>query len=475
MQKNEQTPYLTGFLPFALGAFLVGIVGGFTTVLGPAFVKDLNLNYNNTTWTALALAISTAACAPILGKLGDMTGRRPMLLIGIAVFTFGNILTAIAPSLLFMLAARFIVGLGSAAIAPVVISYIVAEFPPEKQAKGFSLYMLISSCAVIFGPTLGGLLIEYYGWRVMMWVCVSICVVVFLICCFMRGGAQTPRHSGAEFDYAGAVFVLIFFGLLLCIPSFGQNIGWNTKTFRAISAAAVLAFLGLCFTEKKATNPILQWDFIKRKKFILSVAVLFLTQGLMQANMTNIIVFVNYMQMADNVISGYAISIMYIGMSLGAVILGPLTDKYEPKNILVCSLAFTGLGCAAMLLFSGGTPAALLALSLGILGFGLGGNGTIFMKIVLSGVPAETVSTATGTYGLFRDLSAPFGVAVLVPMFTNRITEDMKRGADGITAAVNSVKQIGIIELACVAVGIFIVLLLPKIYQNKQGEKNEIR
>lgn len=475
MQKNEQTPYLTGFLPFALGAFLVGIVGGFTTVLGPAFVKDLNLNYNNTTWTALALAISTAACAPILGKLGDMTGRRPMLLIGIAVFTFGNILTAIAPSLLFMLAARFIVGLGSAAIAPVVMSYIVTEFPPEKQAKGFSLYMLISSCAVIFGPTLGGLLIEYYGWRVMMWVCVSICVVVFLICCFMHVGAQKQRHSGAEFDYAGTVFVLIFFGLLLCIPSFGQNIGWNTKTFRAISAAAVLAFLGLCFTEKKAENPILQWDFIKRKKFILSVAVLFLTQGLMQANMTNIIVFVNYMQTADNVISGYAISIMYIGMSLGAVILGPLTDKYEPKNILVCSLAFTGLGCAAMLLFSGNTPAVLLALSLGILGFGLGGNGTIFMKIVLSGVPAENVSTATGTYGLFRDLSAPFGVAVLVPMFTNRITEDMKHGADGITAAVNSIKQIGIIELACVAVGIFIVLLLPKIYQNKQGERNEIR
>lgn len=67
MQKGNARPYLSGFVPFALAAFLVGIVGGFTTVLAPAFVKDLNLDYNNTTWTALAMAISTAACAPILG------------------------------------------------------------------------------------------------------------------------------------------------------------------------------------------------------------------------------------------------------------------------------------------------------------------------------------------------------------------------------------------------------------------------
>ena len=70
---------------------------------------------------------------------------------------------------------------------------------------------------------------------------------------------------------------------------------------------------------------------MKRKAFVLSVLALFLTQGLMQANMTNIIVFVNYTQPQNSVISGYAISIMYLGMSLGAVILGPMADRLEPK------------------------------------------------------------------------------------------------------------------------------------------------
>lgn len=470
--ENNQKKYMLGFVPYGLAAFLVGIVGGFSTVLGPAFVKDMGIAYNNTTWTALATAISTAAFAPILGKLGDVIGRKTTLLLGIAIFTVGNILNAIAPSLLFMLFARFVVGVGTAAISPVVISYIVTEFPPAAMAKGFSLYMLISSGAVIFGPTLGGLMVEASGWRNMMWVCAILCAVIFFVCLFIKEKSNFEKKSLAGFDGIGAVFVIVFFGLLLCVPSFGQNFGWNSSAFLSVSVAAVFALIGLIFAEKRAVNPILQGSFIKRKAFILPVIALFLTQGLMQANMTNTIVFVNYTQPENTLISSYAISTMYLGMSLGAIILGPLADKWEPKSVLTGSLALTGIGCAMMLLFTETSSALLLAGSLGILGFGLGGNGTIFMKVALSGVPAGVAGAGTGTYGLFRDISAPFGVAVFVPMFTNsvaaRIADGITSGLDeayaGAAAAVSSVKTLGVVEILCVVVGIIVVLMLPKVH-----------
>ena len=470
MEISSSKPYLRGFVPYALAAFLVGAVGGFTAVLGPAFVSDLNLPYNNTTWTALAMAASTAAFAPILGKLGDVIGRKATLLIGIAIFTLGNILTAIAPSLFFMIIARFIVGIGSAAIAPVVMSYIVTEFPREKIAKGFSLYMLISSSAVIFGPTLGGLLIEFYGWRAMMWVCVAISAIIFLLCIVTHRKDSIALKPLTDFDGIGSVWVLIFFTLMLCLPSFGQNFGIRSIWFLIILIASVISFIGLFYAEKKATNPILSWKFMKRKKFFLSVLALFLTQGLMQANMTNIIVFINYTQPDNTIISSYAISIMYIGMSLGSVVLGPLADRIEPKKVLAASLTLTGVGCAIMLLFTAQTSVIILAASLGILGFGLGGNAAIFMKVVLSGVPAETAGAGTGTYGLFRDLAAPFGVAIFVPLFTNRVTNIISSGKGEITAAVNSIKFLAAAEIICVIAGIAIVLFLPKIY-NKKGEK----
>lgn len=470
MKISSAKLYLRSFVPYALAAFLVGAVGGFTAVLGPAFVSDLNLPYNNTTWTALAMAASTAAFAPILGKLGDVIGRKATLLIGIAIFTLGNILTAIAPSLFFMIIARFIVGIGSAAIAPVVMSYIVTEFPREKIAKGFSLYMLISSSAVVFGPTLGGLLIEFYGWRAMMWVCVALSVIIFLLCLVTHRKDGLSIRPLTDFDGIGSVWVLIFFTLMLCLPSFGQNFGIRSIWFLIVLIASVISFIGLFYAEKKATNPILSWKFMKRKKFFLSVLALFLTQGLMQANMTNIIVFINYTQPDNTIISSYAISIMYIGMSLGSVVLGPLADRTEPKKVLAASLTLTGIGCAIMLLFTAEVSVIILAASLGILGFGLGGNAAIFMKVVLSGVPAETAGAGTGTYGLFRDLAAPFGVAIFVPLFTNRVTNIISSGKGEITAAVNSIKFLAVAEIICVIAGIAIVLFLPKIY-NKKGEK----
>ena len=454
--------YKRRFIPYALAALLIGLVGGFSTVLGPAFVRDTGIAYNNTTWTALAQAMSTAACAPILGKVGDVIGRRKTLLLGIAVFTLGNVLSALANSLVFMLIARFVVGIGTAAMGPVILAYIATEFPQDKIAKGFSLYMLLSSASVIIGPTIGGLIVSAYGWRTMLWVCVAICVGVFAGCVLTSRNQVTAKKPLSDFDIGGAVLILILFSLLLCVPSFGQNFGWISIPFLIVLVLAIASLVGLVLVERKSAHPILAGSFIKRTAFILSVLALFLTQGLMQANMTNTIVFVNYTQPENTAISGYAISVMYVGMSLGAVVLGPLADKFEPKRILIGSFLLTGIGCGILLLFTAVTSVFLLMASLGILGFGLGGNGTIFMKVVLSGLTPQEAGAGTGTYGLFRDLAAPFGVAVFVPLFTNQITGRITAGTSEAAAATSSIHFLAMAELLCVVLGIAAVAFLPK-------------
>ena len=454
--------YRRGFIPYALAALLIGLVGGFSTVLGPAFVQDIGIAYNNTTWTALAQAMSTAACAPILGKVGDVIGRKKTLLLGIAVFTLGNVLSALASSLIFMMAARFIVGIGTAAMGPVILAYIATEFPQDKIAKGFSLYMLLSSASVIIGPSSGGLIVSAYGWRTMLWVCVAICAAIFAGCVLTSRNQASAKKPLRNFDVPGAVLILIFFSLMLCIPSFGQNFGWTSAPFVIVLILAIVSLVGLVFAERKSPLPILSGSFMGRGAFILSVLALFLTQGLMQANMTNTIVFINHTQPGNTAVSGYAISVMYVGMSLGAVILGPLADKFSPKRILIGSFLLTGVGCGLLLLFTEVTSVLLLMASLGVLGFGLGGNGTIFMKVVLSGLTPQAAGAGTGTYGLFRDLAAPFGVAVFVPLFTNQITGRLAAGAAEASAAVASVHYLAIAELLCVALGIVTVAFLPK-------------
>lgn len=464
MSEISEKNYIRGFIPYILGAFLIGIIGGFTSILGPAVVKDFGISYNNTTWTTLALAVSSASLAPIMGKFCDAVGRRRTLLFGLLIFTAGNFLTAIGSNLPFMLIARFTVGAGTAAVAPVVMSYIITEFPKESIAKGFSIYMLVSSSAVIFGPTLGGIMINEFGWRAMMWVCVAICVTVFLICCSATRGDLAERDSLSGVDGWGSLFVFLFFGSVLCIPSFGQNFGWSSVGFSVVLIATVFALIGLVVAERNAKNPVLPGNFLKRKSFVLSVTALFLTQGLMQANMTNTIVFVNYTQPGNTLVSSYAISIMYFGMALGSIFIGPLADKYEPKSILTYSFIITGLGCATMLFLSSNPASLLLIVGLGILGFGLGGNAAIFMKVVLSDVPPDIAGAGTGAYGLFRDLAAPFGVAVLVPFFTNGIERYMSDGMlPEAFAAEKAIHDLATAEVVCVLLGLVIVRMLPRV------------
>lgn len=469
----ENQNYKTGFIPYALAAFLIGLIGGFSTLLGPSFVADVGLSYNNTTWTALAQAISTATGAPILGKLADVFGRKRTLLLGIGLFTLGNVLTALSNSLPFMLVARFIVGMGTAAIAPVILSFIVTEFPKDRVANGFSAYMLISSISVVFGPSIGGMIISRWGWRTMIWVCVAICVAVWLACGVIKQRRSLPPDTRVDFDGWGAAWVVVFFGLVLCIPAFGQNFGWTSPRFLALLIPTAVSLTGLLLAERRAKNPILPGQFIRRKSFLLSVLALFLTQGLMQANMTNMIVFLQYTQPGRDTLSGYAVSLLYLGMSLGAVLLGPLADRHEPKRILFFSLLLTGLGCGIMLLFSTRTPLPLFMAALGILGSGLGGNATIFMKVVLSGLPPEQAGTGTGTYGLFRDLAAPFGVAVLVPLFTNTVSDLLRDGLPAAQAAVRAVHLLAETELICVVVAAIIVRFLPTIHNGGTAYETE--
>ena len=208
-ESRKFNSYISGFIPYALAAFLIGLIGGLTTVLGPAFMKEMNLDYNNTTWTALSLSISSAVFTPILGKISDIIGRRKTLLIGIGIFIIGNTLTATANSLILMIIARFIVGIGTAAIAPTVISYIITEFPPENIAKGFSIYMLISSAAVILGPTIGGLIINKWNFRVLMWVCVVISIIFFTLCFLTNKKKDIITKGNKYFDKLGFIFIVL--------------------------------------------------------------------------------------------------------------------------------------------------------------------------------------------------------------------------------------------------------------------------
>lgn len=473
---ENKNNYMKGFIPYAIAAAVLSLCGGFTasvpTAISTAWDADASL-----TFITLAYSLAAAAMAPIMGKLGGAIGRRKLLLASMGLYTVGQALIAICPeSIPMLLVFRFMVGIGAAGIAPVVMAYIMMEFPPEKMGQGFTIYMALACGMVIFGPTLGGIVIALIGtadaWRTVMWICVALCVIAFVACfAKVKDNPNIPKGSMAGFDWAGAVFVLLMFGALVCIPTFGQQNGWVSVMTLASVAVAVVSLIILFAVEKKAANPILNGKFIARKNFILPVVVMFLTQGLMTACLTEIIRFGYAVDKAA--VASYAMSIEYLGMAIGTIVLGPMADKKEPRLVAAIALVFVAIGSAIMLVISEASGVLAMGGALFFIGLGLGGNATIFMKVALSGVAPAESSSASGTFNVFKDMCAPFGVAIFVPMFVTNMTANATAGMAATDAAVSALHSVALVQLICVVVGIAVCFMLPAVHAKKAEAKAE--
>ena len=472
MENNKN--YMKGFVPYAIAAAILSLCGGFTasvpTAISTAWNADASL-----TFITLAYSLAAAAMAPILGKLGGVIGRRKMLLSAMGLYTVGQALIAICPqNIPLLLVFRFMVGIGAAGIAPVVMSYIMMEFPPEKMGQGFTVYMAVACGMVIFGPTVGGIIMKVIGtanaWRIVMWVCVALCVITFLICfAKVKDNPNIPKGTMQGFDWAGAVFVLLMFGALVCVPTFGQQNGWASAATLASIGVAVVGLIVLFLVEKKASNPILNGKFMARRNFVLPVLVMLLTQGLMTACLTEIIRFGYAIDKAT--VAAVAMSIEYLGMAIGTVVLGPMADKKEPKVVAAIALVFVAIGSLIMLFIGENAGILMMGGALFFVGLGIGGNGTIFMKVALSGVAPAESSSASGTYNVFRDMTAPFGVAIFVPMFVTGMTKKAATGMAVPAAAASALHSVALVQLICVIVGIVVCFLIPSVHKKAEAAK----
>lgn len=164
-------------------------------------------------------------------------------------------------------------------------------------------------------------------------------------------------------------------------------------------------------------------------------------------------------------------SIEYLGMAIGTVVLGPMADKKEPKVVAAIALVFVAIGSLIMLFIGENAGILMMGGALFFVGLGIGGNGTIFMKVALSGVAPAESSSASGTYNVFRDMTAPFGVAIFVPMFVTGMTKKAATGMAVPAAAASALHSVALVQLICVIVGIVVCFLIPSVHKKAEAAK----
>jgi EmrB/QacA subfamily drug resistance transporter len=366
-------------------------------------------------WVVIGYLVVIAATLLSFARLADISGRERVWIGGLAVFTVGSALSGLAPTLVLLVAARALQGLGAALIFAPALALIVDAFPKSQRGQALGMNALIVSLGVTAGPTLGGLITESLGWRWIFFVNVPLGLIGLLVAkrvFTFSGGAGARR-----FDLRGAVaFGLGLAGLSLGL-SFGSEWGWTSPAIILTLAVALVALGTAIVIERRRRDPLVDLGQLFSRRlglplasFLFSILALFAVSFLLPF-------YLEELRGLMPLAAGLLLTPYSVGLAVAAPISGRLADRGQARCLgpLGLGLAAAGLGLLALVDVS--TPLLEIALWLAISGIGQGLFLSPNTSAVMSAVPADQSGTASGLIATTRVVGQALSVAIAGALF----------------------------------------------------------
>jgi len=227
-----------------------------------SFVEQWPESRRTLTWIFSAYNIAYAAGLLTAGRLADAYGRKRAFLSGLFIFILGSLLCALSPTAIFMVGARVIQAIGGAILTPASLSLVLPEFPVERRSAAIGVWGAVGGVSAASGPTIGGYLVENFGWQSVFLVNVPLCVVAFII------GLRLLRESRDEtapktVDYFGALLVVLGVGLLTLVIVQSDEWGWISQRSLILFAVSFILLMAFVLRCNKVAHPVLDLRLFK--------------------------------------------------------------------------------------------------------------------------------------------------------------------------------------------------------------------
>ncbi len=409
-----------------LGAILLALFLGALdqTIVGPVLptiAKDLN-GIDLYTWVVTAYLVTSTAAIPVYGKLSDLYGRKPLLVVGICFFLFGSILSGLSQTMWQLILFRGVQGLGAGALFPISLAVIGDLFTPAERGKYQGLFGAVFGIAFLVGPAIGGLLTEHLSWHWIFFVNVPIGLVsLYLIGRLL----PTVRTAGARFtlDIPGVILLTAAIVPTLIALTLAETSSWVDPAVLGWFAVGLISLAAFLFTETRAEDPVIPLDLFKNRTFAVSaVATLFAIFGF-----STLIIFLplwfQVVQGDSPTASGYALFPFLAGLIFSSILAGQIVSRTGRYKILVAgAMAVLTVGLAFFTNLRDDTSTPALWAWMLIAGLGVGPTMAIFTLIVQNDVPFARLGTATSDLTLIRQIGTSLGLTVAFTFFRNNLT-----------------------------------------------------
>jgi DHA2 family multidrug resistance protein len=387
----------------------------------PKIIGDFGISVADAAWISTAYILANAVFVPVWGKLGDTAGRKKIYLIGFIGFIVASALCTIAWNLSSMLVFRIIQGIAVSADYPTAMAIIAVTFRDMKErAQALGIWSAAFAVASVFGPLIGGPLIDNFSWRAVFFINIPLGLIgLFLAMRFISESVGEKRT--VKFDWWGSATLAAALSGLTLVLDQGQTWGWLSGASTICYLCTVVFAILFIVIEQREPEPIVDLKFFKIGTFVSTLVNNFLVfMGLIGAIFL-IPIFAETFLGYDATQTGYLFIPLAIALMAAAPIGGRLIGKVKPSYVIFASTFVSGL---AMLLLAGidaRWTALQLSIPLSILAFGLGFGMSQRTNLVAVVVPQKEIGEASAILALVRNISGAFGVAIFSTLLQNTI------------------------------------------------------
>ena len=406
------------FLAVLLGMLLAALDQTIVATALPTVVADLG-GAGHQSWVVTSYLLASTITTAVVGKLGDLFGRKVVFQASILFFFAGSVLCGLSSTMTMLVASRALQGIGGGAVMVTAMAVIGEVIPLRERGRYQGALGAVFGVTTVIGPLLGGFFTDHLTWRWAFWINVPVAVVVLIVAAIAI--PSLGRTGRAVIDYPGILLVgLGATGLTLATSWGGTTYPWSSPVVIGLFAASTLALAVFVRVELRAAEPVLPIRLFASPVFTVCCVLSFVVGFAMLGALTFLPTFMQFVDGVSATESGLRTLPMVAGLlitSVGSGVLVGRTGRY--KIFPVVGTAVMAVGFVLLSGMTAATPVWRQSLDLFILGAGIGLCMQVLILTVQNTVDFSDLGVATSGVTFFRTIGSSFGAAIFGSLFVN--------------------------------------------------------